>query len=201
MLKYKFLFMGVFLIQGCQDQHNLNLFDEEKSYIEFGEPTVFSGTQELYLHSEYFSFVEQEVEIEDVVLALPIHLIGQQKNYDREFRVVIDTDATSLSHNLFQISDPIVRSGRFSDTLFVKLIRNEELENGVFELTLYLDENTYFNKGQMEKTKFNFLITAKLFEPQWWTTWRLYFGPYRPEVYQQWIRIYRTGLDKSPLLL
>lgn len=198
MLKYSFLFMGVFFIQGCQDQHNLNLFDEEKSYIEFGEPVVFSATQRLYLDSTYFSFAEQEIEVKNAVLALPIHIIGQQKNYDREYIVGVDADVTSFGSNLFQLSKPIVRSGRFSDTLYVDLKRNEELESGIFEITFYLDDNAYFRKGQLGKTKRNFLISAQLLEPEWWTAWRPYFGPYRPEVYQQWIRIYRTGLDKSP---
>lgn len=198
MIKFNYLFIGLFLILGCQDQYNMNLFDEEKSYIEFGEPVVFSGSNQLYLDSVYFSFAEQEIEVEDVILALPIHLIGQQKNYDREYIVGVDAEATSLDRNLFQLSDPIFRSGRFSDTLFVHLMRNEKLERGVFEITFYLDDNAYFRKGQLGKTKRNFLISAQLLEPEWWTAWRPYFGPYRSEIYQQWIRIYRTGLDKSP---
>jgi len=194
------LLIVIILLAGCQKKSKIDLFDVGDSYVEFGQPTAWANDHQLYIDSTSFSFAMQSEEIDKAILAIPVQIIGQRQNEDREYNVKINKEATSINLALVQLSRPIIRSGRFVDTLFISIKKDQALKKGVFSLTIGLGDNAVFGIGKASRTTCRFLISDRLAEPSWWITWRSYFGPYRPEVYQQWIRTYTPGLDITPPL-
>lgn len=195
-MRYLYIFLTVIILAtGCQEKDNLDLFDVDNSYVEFGQPTAWANHHQLYMDSTSFSFAKQSVEVDKVILAIPVLIIGQQHKEDREYNVKINKDETSINLALVDLSRPIIRSGYFVDTLFISIKKDKALKERVFSLAIDLGDNTNFGIGKATRTSCRFFISDQLTEPVWWTTWRSYFGQYKPEVYQQWIRIYKPGLD------
>jgi hypothetical protein len=191
------ILLCTFLLNGCQKQGDLELYDINKAYIEFGIPTVWGKEQNLYMDSTFFSFAMQSSEKDTVVFAVPIQIIGQQKDEDREYKVSVNM----LQENnlrFLEISKPIIHSGRFVDTLLLKVKKVAAMRDNIFTVALDLEENQFFELGKPGRTKCQLQITDQFFKPSWWTTWGGVFGPYYQEVYQQWIKIYLPGLDKTP---
>lgn len=185
---------------GCQKQNNIELYDVNKAYIEFGTPVVWGKEQQLYMDSAFFSFAAQSVEEDKAVFAIPVHIIGQRRDQDRAYSVKINAPQTSIDVQSLELSKPVIRAGKFIDTLYVTVTKYAAMKESVFTLALDLEENPFFDKGKSTQTSYRVEITDQLVEPTWWSTWRFYFGPYRREVYQQWIRTYLPGLDPSPVL-
>lgn len=195
-MKNFYIFLTVIILSiGCQKKSNLDLFDVGYSYVEFGQPTAWANNHKLYIDSTSFSFAKQSVEVDRVIFAVPVLIIGQQHNEDREYHVKINQDETSINLALVALSRPIIRSGLFVDTLYISIKKDKALKERVFSLAIDLVDNDFFGIGKTSQTSCKFLISDQLTEPLWWTTWRSYFGQYKPEIYQQWIRIYTPGLD------
>lgn len=201
-MRHLYIFLTVIILAtGCQEKDNLDLFDVDNSYVEFGQPTAWANYHQLYIDSTSFSFAIQSVEVDKVTFAIPVLIIGQRQSEDREYNVRINKDETTINLALMELSRPIIRSGRFVDTLFISVKKDQALKKRVFSLTIDLVGNGIFEIGGTSRTSCRFLISDQLVEPLWWTRWSSYFGQYRPEVYRQWIRTYIPGLDITPPLL
>ncbi|MVZ65708.1 DUF4843 domain-containing protein [Sphingobacterium sp. DK4209] len=180
----------------CKKQQLLPL-EERLTFVHFNVPQVNAGSISKRLDSLDFSFAHEAAAMKTKIIAIPLSLVGQKQSFNRAIHVTVDEFETNIDLDLVEIQKPMIGADRFTDTLFVKIAREPSMKQKIYNLTLRISNNEFFSEGQMEKSKIKILISDQLLKPYWWQNWGQFFGDYYPEVYQQWIKIYKIGLDKS----
>lgn len=196
-LFFYFIIIVVSFFASCK-KRELIPYDTTKTFIYFGVPQFNLGSLSNRLDSLNFSFVFESDTLRKKILAFPIKLIGQKKNYDRMVAFRIKKEGTTISDSLIKIIPPVVRAGHFEDTLYIEVRRTAVMQQQSFSLALELTPNQNFEPGIFTDTQFKVTISDQLTEPPWWFDWSAVMGPYRKEVYQKWIDIYYIGADTSP---
>lgn len=180
----------------CKKQEQLPL-EEHLNFVHFNIPEINAGSISKRLDSLDFSFVHEAAGMKTKIMAIPLSLVGQKKSFNRAINVAVDPSETNISPDWIEIQKPMMAADRFTDTLFVKIARDQSMKQKIYSLTLRISDNEFFSAGQIEKSKIKILISDQLLKPYWWQNWVEFFGDYHPEVYQQWIKIYKIGLDKT----
>lgn len=192
--------ISLFFFCSCQQKDAIAPYDVAKSYVYFGTPRFNLGSYTEQLDSLVFSFAFEADSLRKKTLAFPVQLIGQKKDYDRAIGFRIRADQTTLPDSLLTVISPVMRAGRFQDTLFIQLGRNTFLRKGQYHLVGELYSTDTFDPGGANATRFHVVITDQLSEPSWWINWRNIFGEYKKEVFKKWIEIYYPGVDPTPPL-
>lgn len=202
-MKRYILLVSVILctVTACKKNKDIEVFDANKSYVYFAvpNPSNSSAKVENYLDSLNFSFVFEAIGLKTKRLGIPLNIIGTAKDHDRKVAYKINAEKTTINLTDIQIEEPLVRSGKTTDSLFVNINKADALRQGVFYLTLDLQDNDEFKVGHKSNKQIRVSITNMLTKPAWWDKWKAYFGTtYYQEVYQMWIQMYPLGVDPSP---
>lgn len=199
MRKLEVVFLSVLFLIACKSD-DINGPNVTDSYIYFAYPNTNGNAVEKYIDSINYNFSREEnIQIGVKRLAIPIHIGGLSSPSDRVFDFVIE-DSSKYDVNAIKITEPVIRSGRYSDTLYIDVYRYSQLTQQEMVLNLTLRENEFFKLGNSYNRKIKIIVSDMLNRPDWWNAWVNYFGPYRKEVYQRWIQIYYLGADPSPEL-
>ncbi|MCA5005694.1 DUF4843 domain-containing protein [Sphingobacterium sp. WQ 366] len=191
----------IFLFNSCEKNQNIEVYDQNESYIHFAVPNTGTTSQrqgELFVDSLNFSFVFEDVNLENKRMAIPINIIGVAKSSDRSYQVEIDEKNSNIDLTSIDLETPVIKANHTVDSLFVNIKKTDKLREGTFYLYLNLKDNENFKLGHSKNTRMKISITNRLSQPIWWTRWINFFGPYNQEVYQKWIQIYYLGADPSP---
>jgi len=172
-------------------------FDTNKAYIYFSQPNPTTNAIEKFVDSISYSFALENPNLTEKVFAVPVSVSGVANGNDRRFTYRINPEKSSYDPALVEISEPVIRAGKFTDTLYVKVQKGAELRQTSMTLFLELVENEHFGAGHMANQTMKITFTNKLTQPTWWNTWRSVFGPFYPEVYELWIQIYYFGADPT----
>lgn len=186
------------MITGCSKDKAVDTFDTGKTYIYFGEPNTANRPVELYIDSISYSFAMDNPDLEEKTFAIPVRIAGDAIQQDRDFSYSITAESSSYDPSLVSFSEPVIRAGKFTDTLYVTIKKGGALRTSIMSFTLQLKENSDFMIGNKYNEKLRIIFTNQLLEPKWWFTWRNQFGTFYPEVYERWIQIYYLGADPSP---
>lgn len=190
--------MTVVLFAACKENADILEFDNKNAYVYWAFPNNDRNPAEKYVDSVFYSFaLDEEIGREQMILKIPVAIGGNAAAKDRKYSYTIDPKS-DYDPTLLSFSDPIIKSGNFVDTLYITLKRGEVLSEKEMFVTLLLQDSEEFEVGHQYNRKIKIVFTDILTEPDWWSTWDTYLGPFYKEVLQQWMQIYYLGADPTP---
>lgn len=121
---------------------------------------------------------------DEVELALNIKITGDTKDYDRPYRVGIVADSTTAVAGIDYIlpEGGVIKAGQYSDSLYVKLIKNDKLQETSVRLLVQVLPNEYFSTdfsqfahdgrsyNVFDPRVYDITYTAQMTEPYYWTS-------------------------------
>lgn len=134
-----------------------------------------------------FMFHPEVAEGEYFEQAIPVSIMGQKADRDREFIVEayeLNNEAKTLvfakAGTHYELPEKcVIRAGQFQDTIYVKFFRRAEMKTTDYFLAIKITENKEFKPGQEEYCMNCFWINDKIAEPAWWASFRsTYLGTY-----------------------
>ena len=174
------------------------VYDTEGSnFIEFVAPTEDTASFSFMFHPSVAAGGAYD-------LAIPVKILGQAKNYDREYKVIVVDSLTSAKEGThFAMPEKVVvRAGNFVDTLIVKLFRTADLKTSVVSLGIRIENNSEFYAGQVAYRESIWFINDSFAKPAWWTDYAtdrynsveyIYLGTYSDKKYELLIQV--TGVS------
>lgn len=162
----------LFSLSAC-DHREIPVFNEQR-YIHFSADTTEKSVVS-------FAAMPGVTEYE---IGIPVTMIGRAQDADLPYavRVVTEGDnATTLSQQAYELpGNPVFRSNRYEDTLYIKLFRLPELKDTEFMLTLEMVSNGNYIANFPLYARSNIMVGDKLVQPSWWddVITNSYLGPY-----------------------
>lgn len=188
----------LFLFTQCKENENIGKYNNADSYIYFGYLNSDIHATEKFMDSIHYSFaLDNNPDRQDITIDIPVNIGGLAINSERKYSFVV-SPTSEFNPDIVQISEPIIRSGRYIDSLSVTIQKADELMTKKMKIVLELRPNNNFQLGNYYNRQFKISFDNILEKPEWWDIWDDYFGPYYKEVFQQWMRIYYLGLDPTP---
>lgn len=144
-----------------------------------------------------YSFSFEPVDYTEHEIKIPIEIVGVPVNYDREYNVVVDDDASTALESEYEIINEnfVIAANKMSDTLVIKLIKSDRINNETVKVKLDLLSTSDFGTPPVEKTSMVVNFTNKLNKPSWWDSWAPIFGDFSQIKYKLWINYYKEGQD------
>ncbi|NML23557.1 DUF4843 domain-containing protein [Pseudoflavitalea sp. G-6-1-2] len=189
------------MFTGCSKNKVVETFNTNKSYIYFAQRNTDNRAVELYIDSLNYSFAMDNPNLDEKTFAIPVKIAGGASQQSRSYTYSIAAQSSNFDASLVSFSEPVIGSGKYTDTLYIRIKKGTALRNNIMWFTLQLKENNDFAIGNKYNEKLRIIFTNQLLEPKWWFTWRNQFGTFYPEIYERWIQIYYLGADPSPDLI
>ncbi len=200
-----YLFLLLFL-SGCSEDE-IETFDLNESKV-FFQVQSFSGANgsEGYSTSTSYSFVGNKQSFTQYVFNGTVKVMGEIKDYDRPFKVVIDKDKTTMTEGLgFEINTDTlkIKAGENSAKVAVRFFRTKDLLERSDTLTLKLEANEFFDvlneyksdnnwanttADKIDGSRYTFVMTEIYTRPDSWSGSgplyvNSYFGEWNPIKY------------------
>ena len=143
------------------------LYDTENvHFIEFVAPTEDTASFSFMFHPEVAAGGAYD-------LAIPVRILGQRQDRDREFTVtVVDSLTSATEGKHFSMPEKLVfRAGLFEDTMYVKLHRTADLKTVKVTLGIRIENSNDFYAGQSSNRESIWVISDQIAQPAWWTTY------------------------------
>lgn len=203
---YRLLFIPSIFLCSCEID-DPTAFSPNDSYIYFDMPFKFdsSGKPIERLDTIEYSFALEDIDINSYTFKIPVNVAGFPFNSDRTYDVVLDEKSSNVTDGDWErasIENPVIKSGKVFDTLYVKVKRSEILKNEKKTISLYLNSNENFELGDTTQLKANLKFSDMLLLPKWWNpnekgNYAKYFGEFCREKYVKWQEIYYYGADRN----
>lgn len=132
-------------------------------------------------------------------ILVELKLIGNQKEYDRELSIAIDSMSSNLLEDDYEILSSMFRANMFQDTIRIRVNKLSGKDKVGF-IRFVIKENQYFKPGPTKNMRFSLTFSDELLFPDWWDTniERNYLGTYSEKKYREFIKA--TGIhDMSGL--
>lgn len=148
--------------------------DEEVAFYKTQDCALNFSTKEVqYSYSK-------NMEKNDMVLQVPITVVGPMADYDREvgFKLLQDS-SRNVSAEDYSIAPCSIKAGELSANLEVTVKYSEELADTSKRIAVQLVENEYFGVGMKGENVASVLWTDLLVRPHQttiWRTWWFWFG-------------------------
>ena len=174
----------------CSEEE-VPLYDTENSnFIEFVNPTEDTTAFSFMFHPEVAAGGAYD-------LAIPVKILGQAKDFDREFKIiVVDTLTSATAGTHYTMPEKFVfRAGLFEDTVYIKLHRTADLKTDKVTLGLRIVNNDEFMAGLFDYRESIWVINDAIAQPAWWTSTisNTYLGSYSDKKYALLIEV--TGVS------
>lgn len=191
-----FTALATIALASC-DQEGIDTYELDDSRIYFQDHTYTGGDgSEGYSTSTQFTYVGYGANFTSVVFGGNVRIMGEVKNYDRPFKVVVDEENTTMTEGEgYEINfDTLcVKAGQNSCKVNVRFLRPKRLQNGEDTLTIKLIPNEHFgvlenykvsNNWQnttakdIDGTRYQFRISEVYSRPGAWDGNGVYAGRY-----------------------
>lgn len=175
---------GFLFVNGCE-QTNVSSFDPESfAAVNFQTDSLSYS----FLENSGDSY-EQEV---------PVQLMGDSTNADREFSVeVINDSLTTAEPSDYEIQGGVIPAGSFEGTLTITLYNSEKLKDSEVSLHLRIIDSEILEAGNEESNDFVMYWTDKVIVPSW-TFYSFFFCP-NPSTTAYRAIVESTGVTKFDL--
>ena len=196
--KYSLLLLAVIIFVSCQKK-DIDRFDTATDYIYFDIPYQLNkyGEQTDYrLDSLSYSFALDNLDVKDTVINVVVKIMGMPVDEDRAYTVELvrdETTATSEDWDAGILNNRFIPAGAITDTIRIRVQRNEILQDEWHQITLKVVPNENFQEGYADLQTVRVTFSDILAEPDWWSTFSRAFGPFYREVYLEWINLYTLG--------
>lgn len=200
--KYSLFFLAAIGVVACQ-KNDIDHFDTATDYIYFDVPfqtDSYGEETEYRVDSISYSFALDNLEVTDTVIPVVVKIMGVPVDEDRPYEVEViqdETTATADDWDAAIISGRFIPAGEITDTISIRIQRNEILQEEWHRIGLRLVPNGNFQAGYGDLQTVKIAFSDILAEPDWWQTFSLVFGPFYREVYLKWIELYPLGADPT----
>lgn len=203
-MKTKFILLipvAALLFFACSK--DIEIFDDNESYIYFNMPAVlderYHPTNQR-IDSLFYSFALDDYTIQDMIIKVPINIIGVAADHDRQYKIEIvadETTATDADWDKSSVATTVIKKGELRDSLYVRIFRSEATETQFRQIVLRIVPNEEFKAGFSNQLKMKVSFTSILTPPDWWSRWPELFGPFYREKFVKWQEIYYLGADPT----
>lgn len=204
LLEYKLIgfFLLCFGIVGCQKK-DINNFDVDKSYLYIDIPYKldnFGRETDERSDSIFYSFALDDLSVKDTVIKVVVKTMGIPMEIDRPYSIEVvedNTTATADEWNCNILESRSIKAGSITDTIDIRVNRNEVLKERWMQIGLRLQPNDYFKTGYANLQEVKVTFSDILTPPTWWPSWQSVFGDFYREIYLKWIELYPLGADPT----
>lgn len=155
--------LATLAIASCTKE-DINTYELDDSRIYFQSHTFTGGDgSEGYSTFTKFSYVGYGANFTNVVFSGNVKIMGEVKDYDRPFKVVVDEENTTMVEGEgYEINfDTLrVKAGENSCKVNVRFLRPKRLQNGEDTLTIKLMPNEHFGILESYKSSNNWQNTT-----------------------------------------
>lgn len=185
-IAWAFALMG--LLSGCEKSDPAAFSAEPAILFEYGN----THNRTANIRSIDYSFLVNPDDF--TILKIPVVINGFPVDYDRPFEVeVLDDELTTATPDQYELLESVIHAGNMVDTLYVRLLKSEELENTVARIHLSVRENEHFKLGIAEKRLFRISWSNQAIMPTWGVYFRTFFSAVgSTQAYRIFVQI--TGL-------
>lgn len=130
-----------------------------------------------------------------------IKLIGNTTNYDREFKLSVDTKNSTVETKHYSFPEKfLLRANRVVDTVYFKINNAPDLREKSVRLVLRIEKNALFSPGQYEYTQNIIRFSDIIAPPEWWSQEIVdsYLGVYTEKKFRLFMKVTGVG-DLSDL--
>lgn len=112
----------------------------------------------------------------EAIVKVPVQVMGDKANVDRQFKVEVVKDTnTTATDNMYQIVEAVIKAGKMTDSLRIKLFNVPELTTKKVQIKLRLMAGGDFRVGgAIEADTFIVSWSNKVVVPSW-TYFRFFF--------------------------
>lgn len=148
--------MAALTLTSCSEEDFIT-FDGQKSgiYIQKVNTTTISGTPISFTDSVYFTFANYGTEYKEMLVKVPVYIMGDLKDYDRQFILTVDESRTTARNGIdYEFSDTAcyIPAGKHQQDVYIKLLRTDILATTDLRIELELKDNENFT---VELTSYN----------------------------------------------
>ena len=144
MEKYKYILVCLLVvtINSCKTEEIDTYFGGDQIYFKYATPLSSSGKDSLeVLFSSYVNASKT-----DSLIAIPVQVIGEISNVDREFKVVkVDSLTTAVEGVDYELLETVIPAHSLEGSAKIKLLRTEVLKKKTLVLGLELLPNSNFD--------------------------------------------------------
>jgi len=119
-------------------------------------------------------------------IELPLRIVGQPVNYDRQVQVGVDAEKSTANPNAYKLLSAVVPADSYEGTMRIRVDRTEELREQEVKIWLRLEETADFKVGPYELSSYLIKVNDFLSRPPSWHDVR--FGEYSQAKYGLIIR-------------
>lgn len=179
-MKYKILIPILFICIGCKK-------DEITGFSDYAAINITKNKIE-------YSFIHNNKAEKDTVY-VPLRIIGETKNYDREVAMEIVADSlTTAEPSEYRYIDGYVKAGAFDGVLRFEVFKKPELDTSSLAVHIRITDSKDFKTGNTESSECIISWTNTLIRPPYWNRIRIFFClQYSTEVYRRIIEA--TGIS------
>lgn len=167
------------------------------------ESFPYSGDDKINFANDslYFSFGAEPFSVVDTTLLIGVEIIGLPREYDREYRITLDSEHTTARlgdhYDALQEFYPLPANASSADVP-VHIHRLNLDDETVYTVRLQLVETEDFRLGVVENRAVKVCFTNRLDCPGWWNELSKWLGEYNVRKYQKFIELYgRPITDKD----
>ncbi len=140
--------MGAVLTGACSEEE-FTKFDGQKSgiFMRRTATTNISGTPLTFADSLTLTFANYNVETEKIRAYVPVLVMGEVKDYDRKFKLVVNKElSTAIEGVDFELSDTAcyIPAGKSSRNVFFYVKKTDKLDNESVRIVFELQDNENF---------------------------------------------------------
>lgn len=135
--------------------------------------------------------------VEQGIIKIPVEIMGPVSRSERTYKYMIDPRSTArvgVDYEALPLEGKIA-PGRTTDTICIRVTKNEDMADRSFTLFLNLLTSGDFEVGMPERALSKIYISDMLTQPQWWDDWYSdnVLGVYSDKKYRYFIE--QTGIS------
>lgn len=158
-MKYKWI-LPMLIVFGCLSscqEETIDTYEMDEAKIYFQEQTYTNADGSAgYSTSAKFSFMGRDPEIwSEVKFSAPVKLLGAVKDYDRQCKVTVDAENTTMEEGRdyeIDLNALVIKAGSNEGKLEIRFLRSKALREEALTLTLKLEPNENFNVLEVYKS-------------------------------------------------
>lgn len=131
----------------------------------------------------------------ELIIPLQVDLSGLPLSEAKEYRVVVVSEETTVHVANYKLEGPFKFGvNRDTDSLYVKVIKSDDLDTKKLNLVIEILENENFTPGVSSHGKAKIVLTNIASKPDWWDSKieKAYLGKYSDKKFQLFIQV--TGV-------
>lgn len=128
----------------------------------------------------------------ELTVPLKIDLSGLPLSEEKEYKVMVVPGETTANAANYKLEGPFkFRANRDADSLYLKVIKSDDLDTKKLNLVIEILENESFTPGVSSHGKAKIVLTSIASKPDWWnsTIERAYLGKYSDKKFQLFILV------------